>query len=177
MMTSERLSRLLISTLLLLAVVLLGSRPGLSAAPPLYDGELNVCNNLAREMSAGMTPRGAVARLMGLYGANDPETLRSIQRTVIHTAIRVCGQSATDVIAGAYQAGLPLDLIVGAAAGAGVSENDIRRVLLAAGATSTEISAAYRSATAPEISEDVVLSAPFRLIGGLGRSAASPFSF
>lgn len=148
-----------------------------AAAPPLYDGELNVCNSLARATAGGMSVPAATGAVLRGFDADDPATLNSIQRTVIQHAIALCRQPPAEVLTGAYQAGVGLDVILAAAFGAGISEARAFDLLQAAGAAPGALARAAQIIQTPEAFAAAGLPPPVIIIGGLGQAPSSPFGF
>ena len=98
--------------------------------------------------------------------------LLSIQRTFIHNAITICNYDPATVIEGAYMAGLSVELVVGAAMGAGISEAMITSTLFELGVHPDQVAAAI-DVSKTALLVDQILPAPFVIGSGLGQSSAS----
>ncbi|HEY5595045.1 MAG TPA: hypothetical protein VIL61_07810 [Nitrospiria bacterium] len=142
--------------------------------PPLFEGELDVCRNVQREVSRGMSFEESLGQFIREYQADDPAMLGSIQRAIIHRAIRLCRYDPSAVVIAAYLAGVPLPLVVGAAEAAGAGHDVITSALVGAGAAASEVREAFvRAEAPPESSVGLFLPPVFEAGNGLGQ--ASPF--
>lgn len=158
----------------LFLAICLSAAPAFADLPPLFEGELNVCNSVEQERTKGKSLEEALRTFILKHEADDPGILNSIRRTIIHHAIQTCGFDAAVVIGAAYQAGLSLDLVAGAAMGAGINEAMITQSLIAAGVDPNTIEGVFESAKAlPEPPDSDFLPPPFQVGSGLGQ--ASPF--
>ena len=153
---------------------LLPSVPSIAELPPLFEGELNVCNRVEQERAKGRSLEEALRTIILAMKSNESSSLDSLRRTVIHNAIQICHYSPHVVLAAAYRAGVPLPLVIGAAEAAGVSRDAIASALFQAGAPSAQVRAAFDQAERlPEPPVSLFLPPPFETGGGLGQ--ASPF--
>lgn len=142
--------------------------------PPLFEGELDVCRNVQREVSRGMSLEESLKLFIQGHETGDPAIRGSIQRTLIHRAIRLCRYDPSVVVTAAYHAGVPLPLVVGAAEAAGAGHDVITSALVGAGLAASEVRAAFIQAESPpESSVRLFLPPVFEVGNGLG--PASPF--
>ena len=140
--------------------------------PPLFDGELAVCRTVEGAIDGGQSlPDALLVNIQGLH-SNDPAALGSIRRTFIHNAITVCGYDAAVVIEAGYLAGLPIELVVGSATGAGVDQSTISGALLGVGVGPQVIQIALDLSETPDVA-DLILPPSLEVGSGLGQ--ASPY--
>lgn len=140
--------------------------------PPLFDGELAVCRTVAGAIDGGQSlPDALLLNIQGLR-SNDPALARSIRRTFIHNAITVCGYDAVVVIEAGYLAGLPIELVVGSAIGAGVDQSTISGALLGMGVGPQVIQTAFDITETPDVADRIL---PPALEVGSGLGQTSPY--
>jgi hypothetical protein len=169
-MHSARFSVAVLSAIL----ILLWSIPSLAQLPPLFEGELNVCNRVNQERAKGLSLEQAIQSVIGSVQPEESISLESLQRTVIHHAIRTCRYDPSVVVTAAYRAGVPLPVVAGSAEEAGAGRDVITAALVQAGANVSAVQAAFVRAETPEPSVNPFPSSPFEVGGGLGQ--ASPFN-
>jgi hypothetical protein len=160
-------------TSFLIAFLLLIAVPASAELPPLYEGEIGVCNAVERDRLKGETLEDALKSLLNSIQTNDPEVLGSMRRTILHNAIRICNYDPVTVIAAAYEAGLSLELVVGAAIGAGINKAVVAVTLNNLGVDPQTVASAIDLLKAT-LTVDLFLPAPFTAGSGLGQ--ASPFA-
>lgn len=142
--------------------------------PPLFEGELDLCRSVQREVSQGKSFEESLGSFIQGHQTDDPAMLGSIQRTIIHRAIRLCRYDPSAVVIAAYRAGVPLPLVVGAAEAAGAGHDLITAALVQAGVAASEVREAFVQAESPpESSVRLFLPPVFEVGNGLGQ--ASPF--
>lgn len=161
------------SCLCLFFVICLSAVPAFADLPPLFEGELGVCNGIEQEKAKGKSLAEALRTFILRHETDDPMILNSIRRTIIHHAIQTCHFDAVVVIGAAYQAGLSIDLVAGAAMGAGMNEAMITQSLIAAGADPNTVKSVFESKVLPKPPVSGFLPPPFQVGSGLGQ--ASPF--
>jgi len=166
-------SRLSVAVLLA-SLFPLWSLPSLAELPPLFEGELNVCNRVNQERAKGRSLEEAVQTLIGSMQTEENVSVESLQRTVIHHAIRTCRYDPSAVVIAAYRAGVPLSVVAGSAEEAGGGRGVINAALVQAGANASAVQAAFVRAETPESSVNPFPPSPFEAGGGLGQ--ASPFN-
>ena len=155
----------------LIAFLLLIATPAMAEVPPLFEGEIGVCNAVERDRLQGETMKDALKSLVNSMQTNDPEILGSMRRTIIHNAIRICKYDPAIVIAAVYEADLPLDLIIGAGVGAKVGKAVIVNTLVDLGVQPEAIASVLDQIRAPE-TVDFYLPPPFVAGSGLGQASS-----
>ena len=83
--------------LMALSVCLL-SKASAYELPPLFGGQLGLCENIESAEARGDSLRDALAANLQAIQSNDPEVRESIKRTIIHDAIMICGFDPVAVI-------------------------------------------------------------------------------
>ncbi|HET6465073.1 MAG TPA: hypothetical protein VFH55_05615 [Nitrospiria bacterium] len=159
------------------SLILFSSIPSLAELPPLYQGELNVCHRVNQERAKGRSLEQAVQTVIRSVQPDETVSLESLQRTVIHHAIKTCNFDPSAVVTAAYQAGVPLPLVVGAAEAAGAGHDVITAALVQAGVTPSAVRSAFVQAQTfaePSVSLSPPSAFDVGIGGGLGQ--ASPFS-
>ncbi|MBI3995696.1 MAG: hypothetical protein HY349_06960 [Nitrospirae bacterium] len=150
------------------------SFPSRAELPPLFTGELNVCNRVEQERAKGRSLEEALRNVILAIQPEESMSLGSIQRAIIDRAIRLCRYDPSAVAVAAYRAGVPLPLIVGAAEATGADRGVITAALVQAGAAPSEVREAFVRAEAPQDSSVQLFLPPvFEVGNGLGQS--SPF--
>jgi hypothetical protein len=140
--------RLPVSSLFFFSFILL-SGAAFAHVPPLFEGELNVCETLERSAALGTPPMESLTDFIRSQQSNNPEVLQSIRRTIIHKAIIDCRMDAAVVLTAAYSAGVSPELIVGSAAKAGVDEGRITDLMVGLGVESRIVAFAIEQSKEP----------------------------
>jgi len=157
------------------SLILLSSFQSLAELPPLFEGELNVCHRVNQERAKGRSLEEAIQTVIQSVQPDETLSVDSLQRTVIHHAIKTCPFDPSVVVTAAYHAGVPLSLVVGSAEAAGAGRDVITTALVQAGATPSQVQTAFfRAQTPSEPSMSLFPSPSVEIGGGLGQ--ASPFS-
>ena len=68
-------------------LLILSSGTAFAHVPPLFEGELNVCQTIEQSTVLGTPPMEALTAFFQNQQSNDPEVLQSIRRTIIRNAI------------------------------------------------------------------------------------------
>lgn len=153
---------------------LLYSFPSGAELPPLFEGDLNVCKKVQQERAKGRSLEEALHSVIQDIQPEEFISLASVQRTILHHAIRTCGYDPSTVMTTAYQAGIPLPLIVGSAEAAGVGRGEISSALVKAGFSPSQIGSAFARAETPrEPSVTLFPSPDFEVGTGLGQASPS----
>jgi len=157
--------------LMVLSALLL-STPSRAEVPPLFEGDLGLCQNVEAAVANGSSVRDAIVTNLQAIQSNDNAVRDSIRRTVIHNAILVCGYDAVAVIEGAYLAGLPVEFLVESARRAGADPTLISQTLVRLGVDAGLVAGLLEEDQTPELVE-VVLPPVFSIGSGLGQ--VSPY--
>jgi hypothetical protein len=159
---------------LLASLIPLWSFPSLAQFQPYFEGELNVCNRVNQETAKGRSLEEAVQSIVESVRPQESISLESLQRAVIHHAIRTCPYDPSVVVTAAYRSDVPLPVIVCSAEEAGAGREVITAALVQAGANASAVQASYVCPETPQSSVNPFPPSPFEVGGGLG--PASPFS-
>jgi len=156
------------------SLILLSSIPSLADLPPLFEGELNICHRVNQERAKGRSLEESIQTVIRSVQPNETVSLGSLQRTVIHHAIQTCGFDPSAAVTGAYEAGVPLSLVVGSAEAAGAGRDVITAALVQAGVAPSAVRSAFFRTETAEPSGGLFPPSVVEIGGGLGQ--ASPFS-
>ena len=140
---------------------------------PFFEDELEICDRVEQARAEGQTLKEALTSLIQSFQSNDPNVLNSIRRDILTNAILVCRYDAATVIEAAFQAEIPIELVIEVAVAAGVEESVITATLSGLGVDSDMMASVIDLVRVP-LMVDLILPPPFTVGSGLGQ--ASPFT-
>lgn len=168
------LKKIVLVGFLLLLVV--GTLNGFAQTLPLqYAGELNVCDKVSADMKEGKSLESALVNLFLSYSDQSVQIYRSIQRSIVFTAIQSCHYDGADVIRAALRIDMFLPLLVLSMSEAGVNLQTLHDALQQAGLDRSAIDNAFEIAgiaPPPSTGYALALPPPFEISGGGGDSGS-----
>jgi len=155
--------------------------------PLRYAGELKVCDKVSADLKEGKSLESALVNFFLSYSDQPIQVYRSIQRSIIFTAIQSCHFNGTDVIRAALRVDMYLPLLVLSMSDTGINPQTLHDALRQAGIDRSAIDNAFEMAGVAGRSLPpgyaLALPPPYEISGGGGESGrvsgglgpASPF--